>query len=91
MTKTLRKRFTLLGTTSLFAVALVAAPVQFSSVTPDLAVAQAAGGSGGSASNPSGEGSAPDAGGGGEGSSAGGSGGGSGPGGEGGGEGGPPS
>ncbi len=41
MTKTLRNRLTLLGTTSLFAVALVAAPVQFSSVTPDLAVAQA--------------------------------------------------
>ena len=44
--KTLRNRLTLLGTTSLFAVALVAAPVQFSSITPDLAVAQAAEGSG---------------------------------------------
>ena len=37
----MRKRLILLGTTSLFAVALVAAPVQFSSVTPDLAVAYA--------------------------------------------------
>ncbi len=43
MTKTLRNRLTLLGTASLFAVALVAAPVQFNTVTPDLAVAQASG------------------------------------------------
>ena len=47
MTKILRNRLTLLGTTSLFALALVAAPVQFSSVTPDFASAQAAGGGGG--------------------------------------------
>ena len=44
MTRTFRDRLTLLGTASLFAVALVAAPVQFSSVTPDLASAHAAGG-----------------------------------------------
>ena len=44
MTKTLRNHLTLLGATSLFAVALVAVPVQFSTVTPDLAIAQAAGG-----------------------------------------------
>lgn len=91
MTKTLRKRLTLLGTTSLFAIALVAAPIQFSSVTPDLAVAHAAGNSGGSDRNTTGQGSAPDAGGGGQGNTDGGSGSGEGPGGEGGGEGGPPS
>ncbi len=43
MTRTFRDRLTLLGTASLFAVALVAAPVQFSTVTADLAVAHAAG------------------------------------------------
>ena len=52
MTKTLRNRLVFLGTTSFFAAALVAAPVQFSSITPDLAVAYAleAGGGGGSGS-----------------------------------------
>ena len=93
MTKTLRKRLMLLGTTSLFAVALVAAPVQFSSVTPDLAVAHAAGNSGGSDNGDAASGrdnTGVDAGGGGDGSAAGGSGSGSGPGGNGGG-GGPPS
>ena len=43
MTKTLRNRLVLLGTTSFFALALAAAPVQFSSITPDLAVAHAQG------------------------------------------------
>ena len=47
MTKTLRTRLILLGTTSVFALALAAAPVQWSSVTPDLAVAQAAAPGGG--------------------------------------------
>ena len=41
MSTKLRKRLVLLGTTSLFTAALVAAPVQFSTVTPDLAVAHA--------------------------------------------------
>ena len=41
MTKSLHTRLILLGTTSVFALALAAAPIQFSSVTPDLAVAQA--------------------------------------------------
>ena len=56
MTKSLRNRLTLLGTTSLFAVALVAAPVQFSSVTPELAVAQATNGGGGGGGGGGGDG-----------------------------------
>lgn len=56
MKKTLRNRLTLLGTTSLFTVALVAAPLQFSSVLPDLAVAQAAGAGSGGTDNGGGSG-----------------------------------
>ena len=49
MTKTLRKRLTLLGTTSLFALAMAVAPVQLGSdsFTLDKAVAQAASPGGG--------------------------------------------
>ena len=49
MTKTLRNRLTLLGTASLFAVALVAAPVQlnFGNLTLDKTVAEAAAHGGG--------------------------------------------
>ena len=56
MTKTLRNRLTLLGTTSLFAVALVASPISFNSITltPELGVAYA-GGHGGHAQGDGGQ------------------------------------